>query len=611
MAFDQYYYPSLAVNLRLRFDEAYLQDASPDPVTSTDAANATIEAQKPSNRPTSLEAGAAGTKGGQDELTIVCNRVPISAEVELPGYIQAGTFRLTLPWRDLPIDPRLIRACGVEIYLGTVSSNDFSSGIGGALNNGARRSTVQLVPDNLLLIGAVDDYSSSFSGSSSTITLSGRDLRGVLHDSPANPALFTHLKLDQPINKVVEQILAKHPLSAKTKITVSADPKEWSDPAEGPQLLSGAPVLAQRVVPSPATKDNVTAVRVSVGSHGAPGGQVRSTPAGGSGQLSYWDLITRYCYLVGAIPYFKGEALLIRPAKSLYDLTKPGVERGNNSPFAGGAPRSVKTGDPEKTTNINFRRMVYGRDIDELHYERKQGGIKNRTIECISINTSAKTRDQRLLIGRWGPNGNKAPTSSKKGKTSVSPSGAQSEAETLRIPTPGYKDQKTLENIAHGIYQAVARGELGGSCSTKNLASFGGDGSDPDLLGIRPGDPVEFLVDTRRLSTNSPLVSEYTDSYRRSPAEQEADIATRLGGNAAAKQVARAIVASSQGKLLALQTVFRTNNVKYNWSTTQGIGISFDFQNYIEARGDGVASGPNTKATTSTAAGRPVAKKGK
>lgn len=142
----------------------------------------------------------------------------------------------------------------------------------------------------------------------------------------------------------------------------------------------------------------------------------------------------------------------------------------------------------------------------------------------------------------------------------------------------GIRDVKILRRIAKDIYEELGRGEMGGSCETESLASFGGDNQDPDLIHLKPGDTVELLTDVRLLSSQLPLVNEFTDHQRRSFEEEVAAINLRLGD----EKLARAIVATNRA--FGLQRFFRVANVKFRWSANSGISIAFDYQNYVEAR---------------------------
>lgn len=600
------WYPACTVHLRLRFDEAFHVPGSPlpAPISPED-----LLASGPLGLGAFAGARIAGGVGGlslqfnlkanaplvasqgTDGLTVVQNIIPLKASADLNGYRQAGKFSLGLAWKDLPVDPRAIRAIGVELHMGTVKAGDFAQGMVSREANG-RRSTLQTRPngvmnlDTLVLIGTADTMTGEFSPDRSSISIEGRDLRGILLDAPLPGAMASRLDLSKPINEVVAQILALHPQGQR--FTVEVNEAEWP----GGQ------------VPSPCVEGDLTRVRL-----GVDGAQPGAQPKGDPKDLNFWDLITNYCFLVGGIPYFAGPFLRIRPARNLYDLRNRaefdprttaaasvaaslgaalsfpataalvGSALGSAAssavgagatPFKGGQPRKV--GSEE----LRIRRLVYGRDLSSMKFERKFSGVTVPTIECVSIDTSSRERGRKkLVIARW-PKDKKAATSK------VDPSGTQTEKDVLRIPVPGIRSQERLERIAQDIYEEVGRGEQGGSAETKSLASYGGDNEDADMLRLRPGDAVEFLVDASSLQSIPPPVSELTDHARRSFEEEVRAVTARVGN----LNLARVLVASARNSVVELTRFFRVNNVRLVWDAATGAQVSFDFQNYVESRND-------------------------
>jgi len=218
-----------------------------------------------------------------------------------------------------------------------------------------------------------------------------------------------------------------------------------------------------------------------------------------------------------------------------------------------------------------------------------------------------QARQQRVALGQDRAQQALA-SGSKAQATSVSPSGAVSEEEVLRISVAGIRSKKALTEIAKNVFEEVGRGEMGGSVHTRSLASFGTDpgnpvsgNADPDVVHIRPGDAVELLFDTRRLSNQAPLVSEATDFYRAPFDDVVRQVQRKLGTTD--DDIARVIVASARGAIIELQSVFRVCNVKLDWSSS-GLAIAFDFQNYIEARSNVLSStGENTAPNRRQVAG--------
>lgn len=563
MAARSTWFPSCVVNLRLRFDEAFQVSELPEPGPQGGDPGAFTVPAITAARDVVQRSGFTGgsrpliTQTGADNLSFVMDRVPKTASVEIPGYRQAGKFSLEFDWRELPIDPRLVRSCGVEIYFGAVSATDFATGMSRLESDGSRRSVMRTSADDgtprddlMTLAGIVDTWSTSHTADSSMVKMEGRDLRGVFLDSPLDPDVVGKIDLSRTLDLVIMDILKGHPAAAYMHVVYSPD--DWPGGAPPPVL----------------DRDGLTRVRRKATGDGAS-----SSPQ--DDKLTAWDLITRYCFLVGAVPFFRGRTLVLRPSVSLFDRSKPKFTAAD------------KVFDPpsrvdDDGTPFTSRRMVMGGNIKELTFERKLAGVKVPIIEVVSLDTSSKQRGAgKLLTAEYPPTDQTAAQT-----TDVYPSGQATQTNKLVIPVPGIRDQARLQLIAKALYEEIGRGELGGSCKTSQLASFKGTNDDPDLLRLRPGDVVEFQVDTRQVGSHAPGASTYSDSFRLSFDEQVQRVMTSLSGKAGHgdTNLARVIVASARSSVVDLLRSFRTANVVFSWALTSGIGISFDFQNYFVVR---------------------------
>lgn len=590
---DDAFRPSCVANFRLRFDEAL--HVAPDltnpssvqglvsagPLALTQGIIADLAANVVSIARAVTPERPSLLQGAQDGLTQILSIIPKSCTVEMLGYRQAWKWNLTLPFKDFPFDPRVLRAVGVEIHFGTVSASDFALGMA-KVTAGPRSSIIRtrdtdgsIRRDTLALIGIMDTMKVVHGEKGSTVHMEGRDLRGLLLDSPLSPRLAATLNLSKNIQEVVAQILSLHPQGGR--FTVLATPEEW---------VGGK-------LPSPCVQGDLTRVR-----NGVSGNDPQSTPKADPNAINFWDLITQYCYLVGAIPFFDGPDLFIRPARNIFDLrNRAGNDPRVKTPFAGGGLRYYGQ------EQLNVRRLVYGRDVSSMEIDRKFGGVTVPTVECVSIDTDSTIRGAgKLITAQWPPAtaprqeqipipllNNKAPkvvpkASAKPGSpqsTRVTPSGDAVQKDILRIPVPGIKSADRLREIAKDLYEEIGRNEVGGQCETKSMSSYGGTNADPDVLRLRPGDAIELAVDASNLQTRPAPISELTDHVRRSFDQEVAAVAQRVGDVG----LARVLVASSHGNVQELSRFFRVENVRFDWQLT-GLGISFDFKNYIEARFD-------------------------
>ena len=601
---DQVFYPSLVVNLRLLFDETLLvqeQAQVPLPDPSSGIVDAVSGSDPPTVRP-------LVTQRGNTNFSFIMNRVPRSATVELPSYRTAGKFTVEIDWRELPIDSRVVRVAGVEIYAGAVDPKDFSTGMVVQEKDGTRKSILSVTnsdgsprDDLMLVTGIVDNWSLDRSDAS-TVKLEGRDLRGILLDSPINPDIIAKIDLRQDVVRVVHDIMLKHPASHFMYIVYN--PNDWDN----------------GVIPPVADVEGLTRVRRSADGTKTTGG------APTSDQTSFWDIITQYCYLVGAVPFFRGRFLVIRPAKSIFDQSKPtGQAPPSAQQFFRDNLNNAKPGDAiiggtwdpvfssprsDGSKPFSIRKLILGRNVKKLSFERKYTGVKVPVIQVVSYDTSSTNRgDAKLLTATWPSDvkldhkGKVVGATGADATTSVSPSGQTSDIDVKRISVPGIRDQKQLLTIAQNLYEEIGRGEMGGNCETMFLSSYKGDNSDPDMLRLRPGHAVEFAMDSRNLSSLAPAASSELNLERMSFDAAAKEIQRVL--KTTDENLPRALVASSRGSVFGQLQLFRTSNVKFNWTSASGMQIAFDFQNYVLPRAE---NQPRTGANTQPAQQVPISR---
>ena len=540
------YYPGCAVVFTLRFDELLLNGKVPPPKNAQELATPGInDIIGPPSPKIALLSGAA------DRLSKKVGVIPKTASFELPGYRQAPKFNMTLAWRDLPLDPRAVRALGVEIYVGSLSADQFSRNMLFKDSPGLAASLLTS-PDNLILAGTCDSIDTGFDEHGSVLTLEGRGLQGIFLDARIHNESLLDLPVVQPIGALVEALLARAGMGGKVPVEVEAA-TEWPGGKE----------------PQVATQDVVTRVN-----KGRDGNKAEMPTKGDSSTILFWDLVVNFCFLVGAVPYFEGHTLRIRPAVNLYQ--RQAQAKLGKTPFLNSKPRTVRT--DKGSEQFSLRRMVYGSNLLNFRLSRKlAGSSKLPTIRVVCNDPDAETPGKgQVLEAQWPPKD----AEDKQKTSSVAPNGGESKEELMTIPVYGIKDITRLTQIAHALYEEICRNEISGSASTKDLASLGGGNGDTDLLRLRPGDPVEFLVDATGLRGFPPIVSDANLLASQSPEEATRLLAEQLGD----RDLAALIVGTSRGQFQGLQDFFHVQTVKYGWAVESGIAVDFDFQNYVEAR---------------------------
>ncbi len=589
--FGTTFYPSCVIDLTIRLDTSF-RYKTPQPLSVADLVDPPLG---------DVLVGLSLFSYGDDDFSKVNGIIPRECHVEKSGYRKGGKYSFTLDFRDFPIDARLIKAGSAAIYAGTVSARDFAAGIEeqpprdpSKQRYWRRRSILKTTADNLMITGPLDKPKLQMGPEGAQMRFEGRDRVSILADIPIDPKMLSKVDPRAPINEVVQKILSYHPASkAAHPITVICHPDDWPG----------------RVVPSPGTKDNITRVRRRADGNGAQmhGG------ADPTSSIHFWDLIVNYTSLVGGVPYFTADGLLcIRPAVGLHDWQwaehswDPKVSKRDGSvvargasqvqtPFAGNLARTVKDG--EKATEMFYRRMVYGRNIEELTFERKCTGIKARTVQVNGIDDDAKGRGakQKLIRGEFPPKSIKKDKGDRAKVSAVTPEGDVASTDVVRVLVHGIRSQEQANEMAKALFNEMMHQEISGHCQTKDMTSFGGDNGDPDLLRLEAGDPVQILVDTAALNASAPHVSELLDHSRRDFLAEVDAIRPLVGGD---ENFARAVVATARDSVQGLQNTFRTSDVKFDFNMagdTPSVAVSFDFQNYVEVQFEDVNGPPPGK----------------
>lgn len=565
------FYPSITCAIGLRFDDALtvLKAASPSKQVARAPSSQSFYQQQlqrlnsiPSVEPLFV------SSGNSDPLSWLVNIVPRSAQLTKPGFRDAGTFRIELGYHDLPIDPRLVKAAQVRVFAGCVRPEDFARGVTEVVQIGqggqVRSSVIQGIgkdgssdPNLLAIWGAVDDFGPVKFGDNPSLTLSGRDLRSIFISSPMRRGQLAKLDLTRDIVTVVNELISRHPLAGQMGIKARAD--EWP----GGQI------------PSPGAAGNLTAVHLDAKKKGTSG----PPPSVMESKLNWWMAIAQYCMLVGAVPYFVGKDLAIRPARSLYDLR-------NLDPFDPVAQKPfLRSRVGTNGLPSGVRQLIYGHNC-EISYSRKlQGPDRPKVIEVVALNTSAGVRGQAKLMRALYPK-DLAKQLQKLHATKESPSGQLAEDEVLRIPISGVNSQDQLDDIARAIFETTARFEIEGTFDCRDLASYTQeDGNDdPDLLRLTPGDPVEISVAAEKLGSRNPADPQIVSDATALAGLSYDDAVEQLSATLGDRNFAAAIVATSRGLVVETESTYRVSEVEINWSRDTSCRVSGKFHNFIEAR---------------------------
>ncbi len=231
------YYPACIVNLLIRFDESFNKAANQQQIalakdTAATAPTNQVLKQLPNG-------GDLFNTQGNVAGSSVLGCVPLRGSIELNNIRKPSTFNLSFDYRDLPIDPRLVRSVGIEIFLDTMRGNSFAEAMFNLTNNG------QTAPDpsrmggfvpfaathkNLVLKGVVDNWSVQHTSNGSIATLEGRDLVGVFLNTPVTAKLLSKFKPgDKDIVTLVRDLVGLVGTWTDKIDVEGAAPERWPD----------------------------------------------------------------------------------------------------------------------------------------------------------------------------------------------------------------------------------------------------------------------------------------------------------------------------------------------------------------------------------------------
>jgi hypothetical protein len=569
------YRPSAKVRLIVRFDEfgdTKVQAQSPKKPTpvirGNKAQRAPLEVKPDTSVPntrrfqlvppgTSPAPGGpqAQSRSGDGYTFALAGIIPQSATWGQNGIRAADTLSLKLRAIDCPVDPETVRSCAVEYYLGTVTEDEYERGVAGQTRT-AKGSDVHnyaeplnLIPDqykdasgrqrsNLRFQGFVDTWEVDWDGENPPVlTLECRDNTQLLIDTEAPSALSIALNL--PIDRAIAQYLSNFP------------------------TFAGMDVEYRPITATPPTLSKVLA-----GTAYQP--QLGPAPSKGGGavtKLSVWDYLTDFCGAIGHIVRVEGIVIII---EQVVTLLSSGAQRRSDDPFEG------RTVDGKF---FPYRRFIWGKNLSKQSIKRSFARHQPPNIEVRSYSTRRKTD----LVVRFPD-----PKDVKNLRANPRPGDGGVDQKWMVWKVHGIEDLATLHLVAQNVYQSVGRNELQREFSTKNLASYGGDNNDPDVLDMRAGDTFELLVKRDTQPVN------------------QAPAAWGVGGDGTIAEIEAALLTRAQDFMEQLgfdpgfaaayakaytnasfQTRFRLRQMSVDWDAVEeGVSISLVGANYIEVRVD-------------------------
>lgn len=514
-------------------------------VTSTNSQNLKVVNQNgafllvgPGDDPSSVGSPQQQQTSSDGRTFVLDGIIPLDANRMQNGIRTADTLTVSLQFQDIPIDPRVIRSCAVQYFLGCVSAEDYQKGLMGQLRPPAFGSNVALpfnvVPDsytdpngrartNLRFEGWVDDWSIEFPDDDTpALKLECTDNTRLLIDQDCPPKLT--VGTDQPIDLAIANYLANFPQFRGISVVY-------------------LPAIDRSKIPVLKKVLKASAYQPKLGP--APSG-------GGTSKLKVWDYVTDVCGSVGHICRFEGTQLIIQLPRTLYNARLP---TRPDDPYTG---RTLPGG-----LTLERRLYLYGDNIAEMKFARKYGQFQPFNVEVRSYSSKKKS----TLVERYPQKGDRVKR--------LNPGDSADEKWSV-IRVRGIEDPATLRRIAQSAYEQISRRELGVTVVTKNLGSLGGGNLDPDMLDCKAGDPVDVSVGTQ-VSINNTVI-DVAEQMRVRASEFLRDLGFDPGfANAYQKAVNN----------IGLPSTYRVRTLSDAWDgSSEGVTITADLINYVEIRAD-------------------------
>lgn len=572
----QSYYPSARVRLIIRFED-YDKGDTPKPPATPPQLRRGQKNKKTGDLRVVEKNGAYILVGDGDDpnslgspqqqhssadgLThVVDGIIPITASWSQNGIRTADTLNLEVEFADVPLDPRSVRSCAVQFFLGTVSEEEFQRGIGGdkRVQGVPPNSLVpyNVVPDeytdgngvlrtNLRFEGWVDAWDADWpEGDSPKVTLECTDNTRILIEQ--NHPSRLAIGIDDPLDQAIANYLSNFPQFRGVSIQYLPAGSE-------------APVL----------KDVLT-------KQAYPPGVGPSASKAGDSKLSVWDYMTDVAASVGHNIRLDGSRVLLQRPRSLYNRRFP--------------PRpddSFQERQLSRLGTINRRLMIYGSNILEMKWHREFTKHAPLNVEVRSYNP----RRGKTLIARF-------PSTDKRSKRMNPGSGADQKFEVISVP--GIQDEAILRAIAQQLYEVLGRNEIGVTVLTKNLGSYGGGNLDPDLLDAKVGDAIDVVVMRGDVEIDD---QNTVTTIQGEIAKRPERFLTSLGFPPEFAGAYAKVMNDS-----SLPTTFRLKEIHIDWDkASEGVRIDFDAVNYVEVRADAeLPTGEEQTPTTSVGESNPI-----
>lgn len=472
--------------------------------------------------------------------TVVARRLRIN----LNNYKEADTFSAEIDYKNFPFDPRIVRSCGVSIYI-----EDKKQIFDVAGNKALDR--IKPGYKNIVFQGFVDSDKIELNQSNRTIRLEGRDFTSLLIDREyfGDPIATT-----KPLDKIIQDLLNQ---LTETKTTAS-------------EVGLGL------------TLDNQTGESLPILGGIAGEKEALANVFNGKGKKSYWDVIQDLVSTTGLICYVSLDRLVITKPRNLYDRKKSKV-------FVYG--RNVKSLEYERKLG---RQKGFNVQVIGINFGTKElisAKIPEDATEAWAKDIGIKREAIRLPVAKApAADPNSDPKDPSKGALpKPEPQGAQMTTDKDIAPYLTFRIQN-LRNKEHAveigekIFEELGRQQIEGKLSTREMNVYTPETRELfEATRFRIGTPIEIRIDQGDLEgiPNKLLPAARDTQQFDNPQQRDSRkkiISARLRQRGYDYQIADALAEA----LTLFDTPFYVKEVEFELDQENGFSMNLGFINFIE-----------------------------
>jgi hypothetical protein len=566
---------------------------------------------------------------GKDDTVIKYWVVPDSVSIERNNLYTADRCTVNVAYKNMPFDPRQFRAAAIRVVIGAPSSSDYAKGVSdGSFDINTTPSIVAKettewysLSGNSRFVGFVDEWQVDFDDKGENVQLQCRDISSILRDEelpesagidldkplligvtemvrrfPAlqdvlvvygNPVFQMGTKAADDMLKIMSKQSEVHsPIPRGTVDSITADLTVTERKLQVLLTKSGVkgklngedvtflPKLKNGLIDADVVQGAVKKTKVEAAPPPKPGAKVKkkTVKPKADKKIKMWDHILDICTKMALVPIMRGHVLYLADARGIY------------------------------SSRFGLRQMVWGGNISSLKIARKSRNQDDagKGIQLICpVARLGRRYWARFPVPKGDPSsgilgkaGSPQPVNTREVAEGEDPNeDIESSGGYQTLVMSGINSEKHLVAVAEALYDRMCRQELEVAIETSDLSSFSNikgrfdtTTESADLLELSPGDAIQIET-LNTIGKSKPSLLEkgqyrpnnFLDISAMSRGEREDFYISRGFSGTVAKRL------SGSQDFGEIHRTFRVNHASISWSAGEGVSISMDAINFIEA----------------------------